>query len=188
MPGISDPGERVVRRVVDAGHSVVVVPGPSAPVAAVAASGLATDRWCMEGFLPRKGSARSDRLAELAVEERTMVLFESPHRLAATLGEMVRVVGPDRRAVVAREITKLHEEFVRGTVAELAERFAEPPKGEIVLVLEGAPPPSEVGDERIRVVLAEARASGASTRDAADEAARRLGVSRRRAYRLGLES
>ncbi len=188
MPGISDPGERVVRRVVDAGHSVVVVPGPSAPVAAVAASGLTTDRWCMEGFLPRKGSARSDRLAELAVEERTMVLFESPHRLAATLGEMVRVVGPDRRAVVAREITKLHEEFVRGTVAELAERFAEPPKGEIVLVLEGAPPPSEVGDERIRVVLAEARAGGASTRDAADEAARRLGVSRRRAYRLGLES
>ena len=188
MPGISDPGERVVRRVVDAGHSVVVVPGPSAPVAAVAASGLATDRWCMEGFLPRKGSARSDRLAELAVEERTMVLFESPHRLAATLGEMVRVVGPDRRAVVAREITKLHEEFVRGTVAELAERFAEPPKGEIVLVLEGAPPPSEVGDERIRVVMAEARAGGASTRDAADEAARRLGVSRRRAYRLGLES
>lgn len=188
MPGISDPGERVVRRVVDAGHSVVVVPGPSAPVAAVAASGLATDRWCMEGFLPRKGSARSDRLAELAVEERTMVLFESPHRLAATLGEMVGVVGPDRRAVVARELTKLHEEFVRGTVAELAERFAEPPKGEIVLVLEGAPPPSEVGDERIRAVLAEARAGGASTRDAADEAARRLGVSRRRAYRLGLES
>ena len=188
MPGISDPGERVVRRVVDAGHSVVVVPGPSAPVAAVAASGLATDRWCMEGFLPRKGSARSDRLAELAVEERTMVLFESPHRLAATLGEMVGVVGPDRRAVVARELTKLHEEFVRGTVAELAERFAEPPKGEIVLVLEGAPPPSEVDDERIRVVLAEARAGGASTRDAADEAARRLGVSRRRAYRLGLET
>jgi 16S rRNA (cytidine1402-2'-O)-methyltransferase len=188
MPGISDPGERVVRRVVEAGHSVVVVPGPSAPVAAVAASGLATDRWCMEGFLPRKGSARSDRLAELAVEERTMVLFESPHRLAATLGEMVGVVGPDRRAVVARELTKLHEEFVRGTVAELAERFAEPPKGEIVLVLEGAPPPSEVDDERIRVVLAEARAGGASTRDAADEAARRLGVSRRRAYRLGLET
>ena len=187
MPGISDPGERVVRRVVEAGHPVVVVPGPSAPVAAVAASGLSTDRWCMEGFLPRKGSARSDRLAELAVEERTMVLFESPHRLAATLGDLVGVLGPDRRAVVARELTKLHEEFVRGTVAELADRFAEPPRGEIVLVLEGAPPPAEVDDERIRVVLAEARAGGASTRDAADEAARRLGVSRRRAYRLGLE-
>ena len=187
MPGISDPGERVVRRVVEAGHPVVVVPGPSAPVAAVSASGLATDRWCMEGFLPRKGSARSDRLAELAVEERTMVLFESPNRLAATLRDLVGVLGPDRRAVVAREMTKLHEEFVRGTVAELADRFDEPPKGEVVLVLEGAPPPAEVDDERIQVVLDEARAGGASTRDAADEAARRLGVSRRRAYRLALD-
>ncbi len=187
MPGISDPGERVVRRVVEAGHPVVVVPGPSAPVAAVSASGLATDRWCMEGFLPRKGSARSDRLAELAVEERTMVLFESPNRLAATLRDLVGVLGPDRRAVVAREMTKLHEEFVRGTVAELADRFDEPPKGEVVLVLEGAPPPAEVGDGRIRVVLEEAQAGGASTRDAADEAARRLGVSRRRAYRLALD-
>ena len=187
MPGISDPGERVVRRVVEAGHPVVVVPGPSAPVAAVSASGLATDRWCMEGFLPRKGSARSDRLAELAVEERTMVLFESPNRLAATLRDLVGVLGPDRRAVVAREMTKLHEEFVRGTVAELADRFDEPPKGEVVLVLEGAPPPAEVEDERIQVVLDEARAGGASTRDAADEAARRLGVSRRRAYRLALD-
>jgi len=187
MPGISDPGERVVRRVVEAGHPVVVVPGPSAPVAAVSASGLATDRWCMEGFLPRKGSARSDRLAELAVEERTMVLFESANRLAATLRDLVGVLGPDRRAMVAREMTKLHEEFVRGTLAELAGRFDEPPKGEVVLVLEGAPPPAEVGDERIRVVLEEAQAGGASTRDAADEAARRLGVSRRRAYRLALD-
>ena len=187
MPGISDPGERVVRRVVEAGHPVVVVPGPSAPVAAVSASGLATDRWCMEGFLPRKGSARSDRLAELAVEERTMVLFESANRLAATLHDLVGMLGPDRRAMVAREMTKLHEEFVRGTLAELAGRFDEPPKGEVVLVLEGAPPPAEVGDERIRVVLEEAQAGGASTRDAADEAARRLGVSRRRAYRLALD-
>ncbi|MEC9467532.1 MAG: 16S rRNA (cytidine(1402)-2'-O)-methyltransferase [Actinomycetota bacterium] len=187
MPGISDPGQRVVRRVVKAGYPVVVVPGPSAPVAAVSASGLATDRWCMEGFLPRKGSARSNRLAELAIEERTMVLFESPKRLAATLRDLEGVLGPDRRAVVAREMTKLHEEFVRGTVAELADRFKEPPKGETVLVLEGAPPPNEVDDGRIRVVLDEARAGGASTRDAADEAARRLGVSRRRAYRLALD-
>jgi len=186
-PGISDPGERVVRRVVEAGYPVVVVPGPSAPVAAVSASGLATDRWCMEGFLPRKGSARSDRLAELAVEERTMVLFESANRLAATLHDLVGMLGPDRRAMVAREMTKLHEEFVRGTLAELAGRFDEPPKGEVVLVLEGAPPPAEVGDGRIRVVLEEAQAGGASTRDAADEAARRLGVSRRRAYRLALD-
>lgn len=187
MPGISDPGERVVRRVVEAGHQVVVVPGPSAPVAAVAASGLPTDRWCMEGFLPRKGAARSARLAELAVEERTMVLFESPHRLVATLIDLVEKVGPDRRAVVARELTKMHEEFVRGTLAELADRFAEPLKGEIVLVVEGSPPPTEIDDRRILVVLSEAHVGGASTRDAADEAARRLGVSRRRAYRLALE-
>ena len=187
MPGISDPGERVVRRVVEAGHPIVVVPGPSAPVAAVSASGLATDRWCMEGFLPRKGSARSDRLAELAVEERTMVLFESPNRLATTLRDLVGVLGPDRRAVVAREMTKLHEEFVRGTVAELVDRFDEPPRGEVVLVVEGAPPPAEVDDERIQVVLDEARAGGASTRDAADEAALRRGVSRRRADRLALD-
>ncbi|MDG2427421.1 MAG: 16S rRNA (cytidine(1402)-2'-O)-methyltransferase [Acidimicrobiales bacterium] len=187
MPGISDPGERVVRRVVEAGHQVVVVPGPSAPVAAVAASGLPTDRWCMEGFLPRKGAARSARLAELAVEERTMVLFESPYRLVATLIDLVEKVGPDRRAVVARELTKMHEEFVRGTLAELADRFAEPLKGEIVLVVEGSPPPTEIDDRRILVVLSEAHVGGASTRDAADEAARRLGVSRRRAYRLALE-
>ena len=87
-PGISDPGERLVSRVVGAGYAVSVVPGPSAPVAALVASGLPTERWCMEGFLPRKGSARADRRAELAVEERTMVLFESPHRLAATLADL----------------------------------------------------------------------------------------------------
>ena len=116
-----------------------------------------------------------------------MVLFESPNRLAATLRDLVGVLGPDRRAVVAREMTKLHEEFVRGTVAELADRFDEPPRGEVVLVLEGAPPPAEVDDDRIRVVLDEARAAGASPRDAAAEAARRLGVSRRRAYRLALD-
>jgi len=187
MPGISDPGERVVRRVIEAGHQIVVVPGPSAPVAAVAASGLPTDRWCMEGFLPRKGSTRSGRLAELAVEERTMVLFESPHRLASTLVDLVEKLGPDRRAVVARELTKMHEEFIRGTLAELADQFTGPLKGEIVLVVEGAPPPSEIEDDRILVVLSEAQAGGASTRDAADEAARRLGVSRRRAYRLAIE-
>ena len=187
MPGISDPGERVVRRVVEAGHRVEVVPGPSAPVAAVAASGLPTSRWCMEGFLPRKGSARADRLAELAVEERTMVVLESPHRLAATLADLAAVLGGDRRVVVARELTKLHEEFRRGTLDEVAVWAAEPPKGEIVLVVDGAPEPGEADDDRVRAVLAELRDGGVSTRDAADEVARRLGVSRRRAYRLALE-
>jgi len=187
MPGISDPGERVVRRVVEAGHRVEVVPGPSAPVAAVAGSGLPTSRWCMEGFLPRRGRARADRLAELAIEERTMVILESPHRLATTLADLVTALGGDRRVVVARELTKLHEEFRRGTLDEVAAWAAEPPKGEMVLVVDGAPVPGEADNDRVRAVLTELRTGGASTRDAADETARRLGVSRRRAYRLALE-
>ena len=188
MPAVSDPGERVVARVVAARGRVEVVPGPSAPVAAVAASGLPTDRWTMEGFLPRKGGARADRLAELAAEERTLVVFESPHRLAATLVDLAAALGGDRRAVVAREMTKLHEEFVRGTLGELAAWADKPLKGEVVLVVEGAPPPGEADDDRVRAVVAEAVAAGASTRDAADEAARRLGVSRRHAYRVALEA
>ena len=188
MPAVSDPGERVVSRVVEEGLPVEVVPGPSAPVAALAASGLPTQRWSMEGFLPRKGRGRSSRLAELAVEERTMVVLESPHRLAATLSDLAEMLGADRRAVVAREMTKLHEEFVRGNLAELAVWAAEPPRGEVVLVVEGAPPPDGAADDRVLAVLGESLAAGASTRDAADEAARRLGVARRRAYRLALEA
>lgn len=187
-PGISDPGERLVRRVVEAGYGVSVVPGPSAPIAALVASGLATERWCMEGFLPRKGAARADRLAELAVEERTMVLFESPRRLAATLTDLAVVLGDGRRACVAREMTKLHEEYLRGTLPELADWASQTPKGEVVVVVEGAPPADEADDARVRATVAEAVGRGASTRDAATEAARLLGVSRRRAYRLALEA
>jgi len=156
-------------------------------VAAVAASGLPTERWCMEGFLPRKGSARAGRLAELSVEDRTMVLFESPHRLAATLADLATAMGGDRQVVVAREMTKLHEEFWRGTLDEAAAFASAPVQGEVVLVVAGSPPATGANDDRIRAVLAEALSAGASTRDAADEAARRLGVSRRRAYRLALE-
>tara|TARA_B100000959_G_scaffold45626_1_gene46315 strand:- start:7299 stop:8147 length:849 start_codon:yes stop_codon:yes gene_type:complete len=186
-PGISDPGERLVRRVLDAGFEVSVVPGPSAPVAALVMSGLPTTRWCMEGFLPRSGAARTGRLAELAVEERTIVLFESPRRLAATLADLAGAFGAERPVAVAREVTKLHEEVWRGTLAGASTWAATPVKGEIVLVVGGAAPTAGADDDRIRVLLAEARGTGASTRDAADEVARRLGVSRRRAYRLALE-
>ncbi|MBS1264491.1 MAG: Ribosomal RNA small subunit methyltransferase I [Acidimicrobiaceae bacterium] len=186
-PGIADPGERLVRSVLDAGFEVSVVPGPSAPVAALVMSGLATTRWCMEGFLPRGGTARTARLAELAVEERTIVLFESPRRLAATLADLAGAFGSERQVAVAREVTKLHEEVWRGSLSEASDWAATPVKGEIVLVVGGAPPAAGADDDRIRVLLAEARGTGASTRDAADEVARRLGVSRRRAYRLALE-
>ena len=186
-PGISDPGERLVRSVLDAGFEVSVVPGPSSPVAALVMSGLPTTRWCMEGFLPRSGTARTGRLAELAVEERTIVLFEAPHRLEATLGDLAEAFGAERPVVVAREVTKLHEEVWRGSLSEASDWAATPVKGEIVLVVGGASPSAGADDDRIRVLLAEARSTGASTRDAVDEVARRLGVSRRRAYRLALE-
>ena len=187
-PGISDPGERLVRRVLGEGFEVSVVPGPSAPVAALVVSGLPTDRWCMEGFLPRKGAARTDRLAELAVEERTMVFFESPNRLAVTLADMVGAFGAGRQVAVARELTKLHEEVWRGTLADAVSWVQHPPRGEVVVVVGGASPAAGAGDDRIRALVADARSAGSSTRDAADEAARRLGVSRRRAYRLALEA
>ena len=185
-PGISDPGERLVRRVLDAGHRVSVIPGPTAPVAALVASGLATNRWCMEGFLPRKGIDRVARLAELEVEERTIVLLESPRRLGATLGDLAGALGGDRSVAVARELTKLHEEMWRGTLAGAVDHYVEAPKGEVVIVVAGAPPPDEPDDQRVLAVVTEARSGGASTRDAAEEAVRRLGVSRRRAYRLAL--
>ena len=185
-PGISDPGERLVRRVIQAGHRVSVVPGPVAPVAALVASGMATDRWCMEGFLPRKGAARAERIAELAAEERTVIILESPRRLVATLADLARALDGDRPVAVARELTKRHEEVWRGTLAAAVEHYTEAPHREVVVVLGGSSPADEANDKRILSVIAEARRGGASTRDAADEAARRLGVSRRRTYRLAL--
>jgi len=187
-PGISDPGERLVRSVLDAGFEVSVIPGPAAPVAALVVSGLPTARWCMEGFLPRSGSDRSERITELSVEDRTIVLFESPHRLAGTLEDLTASFGSERPVAIAREITKLHEEVWRGTLAGASDWASSPVKGEVVLVVGGAPPAAGADDERIRALLAEARSTGASTRDAANEVSRRLGVSRRRAYRLALET
>ncbi len=186
MPAISDPGQRLVAAAAAAGISVSAVPGPSAPVTALSISGLPTDRWVMEGFLPRKGKARSQRLDEIAAEQRTVVLLESPKRLGATLEDLTAVCGADRPAVVVRELTKLHEEVARGTVAELAAQFAEPPKGEIVVVLGPATsqPPS---DEQIRAELRRELASGASPRDGAAAVAARLGVGRNRVYRLSTE-
>jgi len=115
-PGISDPGERLVKIALAAGHQVTVVPGPAAPVAALVVSGLPTQRWCMEGFLPRKGQERKQRLAEIAAEERTTVLFESPKRVAATVADLLELCGPDRPMAIVREVTKLHEEVFRGSL------------------------------------------------------------------------
>jgi len=137
-PGISDPGEELVREAVDRGIPVVPLPGPSALLAALVVSGLAVERFVFEGFLPARGGGRNRRLAELAGETRTIVLYEAPHRLLKTLEDLTVSLG-DRRACAARELTKLHEELLRDTLSGLKEHFtAHPPRGEFVLVIEGA--------------------------------------------------
>lgn len=184
-PGISDPGERLVRAALDAGHAVEVVPGPSAAVAALVTSGLPAGRFVFEGFLPRRGSARRGRLGALSTERRTIVLYEAPHRLAETLGDLAAAFGPERGVVVARELTKLHEERWRGTLAGAAAwAEAHPPRGEVSLVVAGAPEPAPPDDAQVVAALRERLDAGASTRDAVAEVAADLGVAKRRAYDL----
>lgn len=188
MPGISDPGERLVSAVVRAGLTVEVVPGPSAGVAALVGSGLPTGRYVFEGFLPRKAGARAERLAELVDERRTLVFYEAPHRVDKTLADLAAAFGPDRRVVVARELTKLYEEFWRGSLAEAAAWAAEtPPRGEIAIVLDGAPAPAEPTDDDVSAELERLLADGASTRDAAADVAGRFGLPKKRVYNLALE-
>ena len=168
MPGISDPGERLVRAAVDAGHRVEVVPGPSAAIAAVAVSGLPAGRFCFEGFLPRKGGDRARHLAELVGERRTIVLYEAPHRVERTLADLAEALGADRRVVAARELTKLHEEVWRGTLGEgAAWAAAGGARGELVLVVDGAPAPGVPDDDTVAAAVAAARSEGLSARDAA---------------------
>ncbi len=186
MPGISDPGQRLADTAIEAGHTVTTVPGPSAGVAALAVSGLPTARWVFEGFLPRAGARRATRLAEIARERRTVVLYESPHRLRGCLTDLAETCGEGRRAVVARELTKLHEEVVRATLAELGVWADNSVKGEVVIVVEGAEPEPEPGDGLLTEAVEAAVSSGASRRDAAAEVAEVYGVSRRRTYALAL--
>jgi 16S rRNA (cytidine1402-2'-O)-methyltransferase len=187
-PGISDPGSRLVRAALDAGHDVTCLPGPVAAVAALVVSGLPTDRWVMEGFLPRSGAARAERLAEVAAERRTVVLYEAPHRVARTLTELASACGGDRRVAVARELTKLHEEVWRGTLADACVRLDEvAPRGEYVVVLDGAPPPPPAAPADIEAALREALDRGRSRRDAATEVAEALGLRRNDVYDIALK-
>lgn len=185
MPGISDPGERLVRSVLDAGHAVETVPGPSAVVTGLVVSGLAAGRFCFEGFLPRKGAARTQRLSDLASEPRTVVLYEAPHRLARTLTDLAAALGGTRRCALTRELTKLHEEVWRGSLDAAVVRCGEvAPRGEYVVVVDGAPAPPPASDDDVAAAVQELVDGGTSTRDAAAAVAARLGVSRRRAYEL----
>ncbi|WP_017540720.1 16S rRNA (cytidine(1402)-2'-O)-methyltransferase [Nocardiopsis halophila] len=181
MPGVSDPGYRLVAACAEAGVRVTAIPGPSAVTTALVLSGLPTDRFCFEGFPPRKGQDRA--FGELASERRTLVFFESPHRLAGTLAAMARAFGGDRRAAVCRELTKTYEEVRRGTLADLAEWAQGGVKGEITVVVGGAPQRREaLGADDLVAAVAELEARGVPRKQAVQEAARELGVPKREVY------
>jgi 16S rRNA (cytidine1402-2'-O)-methyltransferase len=186
-PAISDPGFKLARDVIAAGHNVVAIPGPSAAIAALAASGVATDRFLFAGFLAQKSTARRREIMELAAVPASLVFYESPHRLSAALGDLADLLG-DRQGVVAREITKKFEEFKRGHLGDLAAWAAEvPARGEITIIV-GPPAPAiadDITDEVIERRLAAARERTSPSR-AAKEVAEALGVSRQRVYAIGL--
>ena len=183
MPAVSDPGYRLVRAAVEAGYLVTSLPGPSAVTTALAVSGLPSDRFCFEGFLPRAAQARAQRLIALREEPRTMVFFEAPHRIAATLEAMGTHWGPDRRAVACRELTKTYEEIVRGDLVELHAWACAGVRGELTLVVAGWEAQRPAGDaiDFVADVLAR-EAAGTSRKDAIAEAAKHFGVPKREIY------
>ena len=192
-PLLSDPGARIVRRVVEAGFAVVPVPGASALLAALVASGIEAERFTFLGFPPRKGPERAELLDEVAASPRASVLYESPNRVAALLEDLAAACGGDRRVAVARELTKLHEEFVRGTLAEAAARFAgREVLGEIVVVVAGRPrdeaAEGEVDALAARAIAQALLARGETPSGVAKELRRRLGIARNEAYRIAQEA
>jgi 16S rRNA (cytidine1402-2'-O)-methyltransferase len=183
MPSVSDPGYTLVRAAVEAGVEVTSVPGPSAVTTALAVSGLPCDRFCFEGFLPRRAGERRSRLAGLADERRTMVFFESPHRLADALADAADAFGPDRAAAVCRELTKTHEEIRRGRLSELAAWAADGVRGEITLVVAGASPVAvSLSAAELAAEVAAEEAAGASRKDAIRAVVVRTGLPRRTVY------
>lgn len=191
-PAVSDPGHLLVRAAIAEGIPVIPVPGPSAVLAALVGSGLASDRFVFEGFLPRKGRSRSERLDELSRERRTVIVFASPHRADRDLADLAEALGPDREAVVARELTKLHEEFLRGSLAELAAAAGagDGLRGELVLVVAGAPEPAaeEHTSDDLAGMVAQRVALGTSRKDAIAEVATSTGTPKKVVYQAVLDA
>jgi len=186
-PGVSDPGERIVRAAIDAGLLVTSTPGPSAAIMAVTLSGLPSVRFVFEGFLPRSGVERKERLEAIAAELRTAVLYEAPHRLHKTLTDLETMCGANRRIAIAAELTKVHEDIWRGTLHDAVKRHADgEPRGEFVLVLAGATPIGPPSDEELLNALRTEIAAGVSRKDAASRVSARFGVSKRHVYELTL--
>jgi len=186
MPSVSDPGYRLVVAAVEHDVRVTAVPGPSAVLTALAVSGLPVDRFCFEGFLPRKAGERSRRLADLADERRTMVFFEAPHRTEAALAAMAEALGSDRPAAVCRELTKTHEEVRRGPLGELVTWAAEGVRGEVTIVVAGAEPAAAIDADpaSLRAAVAALEADAMTRKDAIAEVAHRAGVPKREVYNL----
>lgn len=186
-PGISDPGFRLARIAINSGVQVVPVPGASALISALVASGLPTDEFFFCGFLPARSGARRARLAQLRSLPATLIFYEGPHRIAATLKDALEILG-ERQAVVARELTKMHEEIARGSLSELTARFSSPEnaRGEMVLMIDRTVMPNETGnqsDATVLALVAEFESNGLDHRAALKKAARELGLSRDEAYR-----
>jgi len=187
-PGISDPGERLVVAVVNAGLKVSAIPGPSALTMALVTSGMPTSRFVFEGFLPRSGAERTERLAMATTESRTTVYYEAPHRLIKTLSDLTTACGAVRRVVIARELTKLHEEIWRGTLQDAIMHFSETePRGEFVIILEPAKPPVPPTNEELLEAIRAEIAKGVSRKDSAARVSARFGVAKRTVYELALQ-
>lgn len=187
MPSVSDPGYRLVTAAVAAGYAVTAVPGPSAVLTALAVSGLPVDRFCFEGFLPRKAGERARRLTELAGEPRTLVFFEAPHRTAEALAALVAAFGPDRPGAVCRELTKTYEEVVRGPLADLVAWAQAEVRGEVTLVVAGAPPvvvDLDAAADRVHALVA----SGTRLKPAVAAVAADTGLAKNALYELALKS
>ncbi len=187
-PGISDPGERIVVAVINAGLQVSAIPGPSALTMALVTSGLPTSRFVFEGFLPRSGAERTERLAMATTESRTTIYYEAPHRLIKTLSDLTTACGAVRRVVIARELTKLHEEFWRGTLQDANMHFAATePRGEFVIILEPAKPPAPPTNEELVEAIRSEMNKGVSRKDSAARVSARFGVAKRHVYELALQ-
>ncbi|HEY5834217.1 16S rRNA (cytidine(1402)-2'-O)-methyltransferase [Streptomyces sp.] len=184
MPSVSDPGYRLVAAAVEHGITVTAVPGPSAVLTALAVSGLPVDRFCFEGFLPRKAGERLARLREVAGDRRTLVYFEAPHRIDDTLGAMAEAFGGERRAAVCRELTKTYEEVRRGPLKELAQWAAAGVRGEITVVVEGAPEPgpADLGPDELVRRVQEREAAGERRKEAIAAVAAEAGLPKREVF------
>ncbi|MDP6145574.1 MAG: 16S rRNA (cytidine(1402)-2'-O)-methyltransferase [Acidimicrobiales bacterium] len=189
LPGISDPGEHIVKEAIQKEVTIEVIPGPSAGITALVASGLPTTRYVFQGFIPRKGKARKERLHEISEERKTTVLYESGNRLKQTIEDLKKTCGNDRQISVAKELTKIHEEFVRGTLSDVNTKFqSRNSKGEYVIVIGGRQESGEATDEELLDALKEFTDQGKSDRDAVKETVKKFNVSKRRVYELSIEN